>query len=135
MKTQILKQSVIYVLLVLTSCSNEPPEIIEFERAENVYPYYGGFYKEEHFIVLNHPKNHLEVIELINDFNRKTMTKDSILKYKSYIRFFYKKTRDTMEIYNEDKAEESIFRNIAAYDDMEKYNKDRQESILINLER
>ena len=126
----------VFLILVLTSCSNKPPEIVEFERAEVTGLYYGGFFKEERFIVFNHPKNQLELTKLINDFNRETMTKDSVLKYnKGYLRIFYKKTYNTMEAYNENKEEESTFFNIAAYDDMEKYNSDRQNAIIRSLEK
>ena len=149
MKTQILKQRLRYVflILVLTSCSNKPPEIVEFERAEKAYhrekfvgwddkykayrsdP--GGFFKEERFIVFNHPKNRSELIQLINDFNRTTMTKDSVLKYnRGYRRIFYKKTYNTMEAYNEDKAEKSLFFDIASCDDMENHNRNRKDLIL-----
>jgi len=140
MNTQIRKQRWRYLFLALicTSCSNPPPEILKIEHAEKIlytekfegYSYVGkgqdsayvkrreGFFKEEHFIVFNHPKNTSELTELINDFNRKTMPKDTILKYnRGYLRVFYKETRCTMEVYS--RGNDTV--GISAFDDVGKY--------------
>ena len=132
MKTQIIIKRLRYIFLlpILVSCSNKPPEILKIEgseytllteefvgweeRTQSYVNEPGGLSKTECFIVVNHPKKKPELLKLINEFNANTMNKDSIIKYsRGYLRVFYKGTNGTMEAYRRDR--DDAFYNIDSY--------------------
>ena len=108
MKMKINKRKIAVILLtfaLFTSCAmnNEPPEIVEIpgtSRTLDLTERFGGLVRNEHFVIFNHPETgSLELLELINDFNRETLCRDMLLKYRSLTRIFYRKTKCVMRVY------------------------------------
>jgi hypothetical protein len=93
------------ILLITISCSNHT-EVLSIESITNSFQHAGKWQKEEYFIIVNPPKNIVELAKYIADYNAATMIEDDILTYSGwYSRTFYKKTAFTMEMYNADNSD------------------------------
>jgi hypothetical protein len=139
----VIKQQLGYLFLVLifTSCvisspENKLPQIVEIPGTSNIIDNierFGGLLKDEYFIIFDNPKeNSTGLLELINDFNQKTLSIDTLLKYRSFTRYFYKKTECTMEVYIEGK--EWTVRGIVSDNEPNLSNSERSR-VLYKLEK
>jgi hypothetical protein len=120
-----MKQIVVLLIAVLSvSCAKKPTEIYKLKNTGyskyfeeyagwktepySDWTYYldqsEGWLKEEYYIIFNPPKDKSELMTLVAEFNRANLPKDSILKYNhGYRRYFFRKSRQTMKAYKEDK--------------------------------
>ena|GEM_PF-5146374 len=88
---------------MLGACTDKPIEIYPMGNIWEVYKSYGN-HKHEYYVVYNTGgKSPQEIENSILEFNRKTISIDTILKYDaSYIRRFFKKTRTLTPDYKEE---------------------------------
>jgi hypothetical protein len=101
------------------SCSHKEPQIEKitgycFHDSLNQW-----WQKSEYFVFYNPPKDSLELMLFIADFNKRTLSRDSILKYSGqYYRAFFKNTRQIRKVYEESRQKH-------VYIDIQDYVEDR----------
>ena len=103
MKLKINRFSAFLLLCLLTSCiQTHECQIIQLHRIGGIYqsPTTGKLSKDEFFVITHPPKDTVELLMLLNEYNQRTLPKDSLMKYLpgSYYRAFY---NEDSRLYND----------------------------------
>lgn len=92
-------------MFILLSCSENKTEIYAPKNRINIYNAEGKKYYNDVVFIINPPKDNNELLNLITNYNRKTINIKKIQKeYQSFERAFYRESKKTPRYFKDDEG-------------------------------
>lgn len=93
-----MKRGILLIFLILSLCGCRNKRPIEIYKMS----YLDDYHNTEFYVIDNHRgKTKTELINSVIEYNRTTISLDTILKYRSFCRMFFKKDRIITKDYKE----------------------------------